>query len=257
MYRVVLIDDEPVALDELTRSIPWQEYNCEVVGTAQNGKDGLNLISRSRPDMMITDIAMKSVDGLRMIGGAKAEHPDLRVTVLTGSKDIEFAREAVKLGVDRYILKPLKKEEVEEAVLAMEANIDSAQAIKKSAILQEDKTDTAAAARIVKLAMEYIRTHYDRKLYLSDVADQAFVSQWYLSRLIHRETGRSFPDLLNSVRIGKAKELLEDPDMRIGYIAMKVGFSDPAHFARAFRRETGMSANEYRKKKTGPKWRAE
>ena len=248
MYKVVLIDDEPIILEGLATTIPWSDYDCRVVGTARDGKEGMEVIRRYRPDMVITDILMDNMDGLKMIAGVKAEFPGIRVTILTGYRNFDYAREAVKLDVDRLILKPSRTEEIEEAVRAMKAKLDET-AERNDAMFHPLKDgQTAAAALTVRPALEYIDKNYHRKLYLSDVAENSYVSQWYLSKLLHRETGKSFPELLNSVRIEKARKLLEDPDLRIGDIADKVGFSDAAHFARAFRRETGMSANEYRKK---------
>ena len=94
--------------------------------------------------------------------------------------------------------------------------------------------------------MKYIEENYMEKLKLSDVADQVYVSQWHLSKILNRHVEKSFSDILNHVRIEKAKELLKEPSLRIGDIAEKVGFLDMAHFSRVFKKQTGFSANEYR-----------
>lgn len=70
----------------------------------------------------------------------------------------------------------------------------------------------------------YIEEHYQDKLKLSDVADQIYVSQWHLSKLLNRYQGQNFSEILNGVRIAKAKELLKDPSLRIGDVADMVGF---------------------------------
>ena len=88
--------------------------------------------------------------------------------------------------------------------------------------------------------------HYAEKLTLQTVADCCYVSQWHLSKLLNRYTEKSFYDLLNTIRIQKAKELLSDPSLKIGQIGEMVGYSDTAHFARTFKKLEGMSANEYR-----------
>lgn len=94
--------------------------------------------------------------------------------------------------------------------------------------------------------MAYIEENYKEKLKLSDVADQVYVSQWHLSKLLNRYLGQNFSEILNGVRINKAKELLKDPSLRIGDIADEVGFLDMAHFSRVFKKQVGISANEYR-----------
>lgn len=94
--------------------------------------------------------------------------------------------------------------------------------------------------------MAYIEENYREKLKLSDVADQVYVSQWHLSKLLNRYLGQNFSEILNGIRINKAKELLKDPALRIGDIADEVGFLDMAHFSRVFKKQVGISANEYR-----------
>ena len=96
--------------------------------------------------------------------------------------------------------------------------------------------------------MAYIEANYTKKLTLGEVAEKTYVSQWHLSKLLNRHTGQSFSDILNHVRIEHAKELLQDPSLRIGEIAEQVGFLDIAHFSRVFKKQEGISANEYRNK---------
>lgn len=81
-----------------------------------------------------------------------------------------------------------------------------------------------------RAAMEYIRQHYTEHLTLSDVADHVYVSQWHLSKLINRHLQQSFLDIINTLRVERAKELLTDPACRVHDIAALVGYSDVAHF---------------------------
>lgn len=111
---------------------------------------------------------------------------------------------------------------------------------------EDDKKESASSSFIVKNALAYIEESYAQKLTLGEVAEKTYVSQWYLSKLLNRHTGQSFSDILNHVRIEHAKELLKDPSLRIGDISEQVGFLDLAHFSRVFKKQEGMSANEYR-----------
>ncbi len=86
---------------------------------------------------------------------------------------------------------------------------------------------------------------------MCEVAEKTYVSQWHLSKLLNRHTGQSFSDILNHCRIEHAKKLLEDPSLRIGDISDAVGFLDLAHFSRVFKKQEGMSANEWRNQKLG------
>lgn len=123
MYRVVIIDDEPVIVRGLSQLVPWQKYGCEVVGTAEDGQEGLELIRRLRPHMVFSDIYMPQMDGLTMAAALKSEFEDMELTVLTGYRDFELAQKAICIGVRRFLLKPSNMEELEEAVGAMAAQL--------------------------------------------------------------------------------------------------------------------------------------
>ena len=281
MYKVAIVDDEPVIVRGLTKMIPWESYNCRVVGTAGDGQEGMKLIREQKPDILISDICMPGIDGLTMIAGMKSEFGHMQITILTGFRDFDYAQQAIRLGVTRFLLKPSKMDELEEAVRVMIENLEK-QGItgkedgtdegvgentpkaegnregeegKEKAEPSEGKegeeTDSPASCFIVKNALAYIEENYREKLKLSDVADQIYVSQWHLSKLLNKHTGQTFSEILNTIRIEKAKELLKDPSLRIGDIAEEVGFLDVAHFSRVFKKQAGISANEYRNTKLG------
>lgn len=245
MYRVVLIDDEKIIVDGLTRVIKWADYNCEVVGAAYDAAGGAVLIRRLKPHIVFTDIKMPDQDGLTMLAGLKSEFPEMQIAVLTGYRDFNYAQEAIKLGVTRFLLKPSKMDELHEALSAMKERSDK---LPPDAAAGEDEPclDRYAGSFIVNQATAYIEEHYAQKLTLQEVADKCYVSQWHLSKLINKYTGNTFYELLNNVRIEKAKALLNDPKLKIGDIVDMVGYSDAAHFSRAFKRIVGVSANEYR-----------
>ncbi len=228
-------------------TIPWNRFDCEVVGVAHSGLEGMHLVARYRPDIVITDINIEGVDGLRMVAGIKTEYPDTRVSILTEHRDFDSAQEAIRLGVDRFLVKPSSADEISEAVAFMAEKCRESENGRESVFHPVTHVISEATTMTVQNALGYIEEHYMERIRLQDVADHVFVSQWYLSKLLHKETGRSFPELMNGIRVARAKKLLQDPTLRISDVAEKLGFSDPAHFSRAFKRETGISAGEYRK----------
>lgn len=242
---MVLIDDEKIIVDGLTRVIKWADYNCEVVGAAYDAAGGAALIRRLKPHIVFTDIKMPDQDGLTMLVGLKSEFPEMQIAVLTGYRDFNYAQEAIKLGVTRFLLKPSKMDELHEALSAMKERLDK---LPPDAAAGEDEPclDRHAGSFIVNQATAYIEEHYAQKLTLQEVADKCYVSQWHLSKLINKYTGNTFYELLNNVRTEKAKALLNDPKLKIGDIVDMVGYSDAAHFSRVFKRIVGVSANEYR-----------
>ena len=245
MFRVILIDDEPLIVEGLKKVVRWEEYQCTVVATAEDAEKGAELIRTLHPDILFTDIRMPGVDGLTMLAGLRSEFPDLQVTVLTGFRDFAYAQEAIRLGVARFLLKPSKMDEIREALACMTARLEKKHT-EQSAEQEEPEERENAGSFLVNRALDYLEEHYAEKLTLQEVADACYVSQWHLSKLLNRYTKKNFYDLLNNRRIRAAKELLADPSLRIGDIGEMIGYADPAHFARVFRKIAGMSANEYR-----------
>lgn len=256
MYKVMIIDDEPIIVEGLSKSIDWGKYNCEVVATAHNGREGKKLIEEKRPDMVFLDICMPEMDGLTMVAALQSEYKDMLVTVLTGFRDFEYAQRALHLGVCRFLLKPSNMTELEEAISYMVSRLDEQGGLATTEKAAEgepqkaggivENAQEAAGNFIVRNAIAYMEEHYAEKIYLNDVAEQIYVSQWHLSKLLNKELGQNFSEVLNGIRIKKAEELLKDPSLRIGDIAEEVGFLDVAHFSRIFKKITGVSANEYR-----------
>lgn len=241
MYKVVLIDDEHIIVDGLRKVVKWADYGCEVVGTAEDAAMGADLIRRVNPDILFTDIRMPGASGLTMLAGLRSEFPDMLVTVLTGYSDFSYAQEAIRLGVTRYLLKPSKMDEINEAIEVMTAKL------RNRGVPEEDPS---AGNFIVRQAISYMEEHFAEKLTLQDVADHCYVSSWHLSKVLNKYSEKSFYDILNTLRINEAKKLLENPQCRIGEISEAIGYADTAHFSRVFKKLEGISANEYRNKNT-------
>lgn len=246
MYKVVLVDDEPIIVEGLCRSVAWEKWNCKVVATAHDGLEGKRVIEEVHPDIVFMDICMPEMNGLAMIAALNSQFPNLEVSVLTGFRDFEYAREAIRLGVTRFLLKPSNMDELEEAIGIMCENLKRKGIVPEAEPEIEEKGERASSSFIVKNALAYIEENYTQKLTLGEVAEKTYVSQWHLSKLLNRHTGQSFSDILNHVRIEHAKELLKNPALRIGEISEQVGFLDLAHFSRVFKKQEGVSANEYR-----------
>lgn len=248
MYKVVIIDDEPIIVEGISRMVPWESYGCQIVDTANDGLCGLEVIRNKKPHIVFTDIAMPGLDGLGMLAGLKSEFRNLEISILTGYRDFEYAQKAISLGVTRFLLKPSNMKEIEEAILAMVSNLKAKNILpeKECTDNSENKSEGTASSFIVNNALKYIEKNYANKITLSEVAEKTYISQWHLSKLLNKHMGQNFSEILNTIRVNEAKILLKDPALRIGDIAEKVGFVDVAHFSRVFRKNIGISANEYR-----------
>lgn len=245
MYRVVLVDDERLILEGLSKVVKWADHGCQVVGTARDGQEGLALIRREKPDIVFSDIRMPNMDGLMMLAALRSEFPHMLVTVLTAYRDFDYAQKALHLGVHRYLLKPSKMDELNEAIRSMTARLAELNGAEEAR--QEQSAEQGEAGSfIVRTALDYMRQHCTEHISLADVAESVYVSQWHLSKLINRHTDQSFLELISAMRIDRAKALLMDPSLRIHAIAEQVGYNDVAHFSKSFKKITGKTPVEYR-----------
>ena len=248
MYQVFLVDDEALIVEGLKKVVDWAKYGCVVCGTATDGKTGLEGIRQLKPDILFTDICMPEMDGLAMIAALKSEFPNLQISILTGYHDFSYAQRAIRLGVTRLLTKPSRMDEIQEAIETMTAALGAADQQPEAAPEggEEDTQESSSGSFVVRQALSYMDEHYAEKLTLQTVADHCYVSQWHLSKLLNKHTGKSFYDLLNAVRIREAKLLLTDPKLRVSDVSERVGYTDPGHFCRTFKKLEGLSANEYR-----------
>lgn len=116
MFKVMIIDDEPIIRKGLKNIINWKQYDCEICAEAADGVEGAELIKSHCPDIVFTDIKMPEVDGLSMIKEIKDTVADSKIIILTGYRDFDYAQEAIKLGAFDFILKPSKIEELTDVV---------------------------------------------------------------------------------------------------------------------------------------------
>lgn len=109
MLKIFLAEDEVVVRETIKRMIPWEELGFELVGEAADGEMALPLLIRQQPDLLITDIKMPFMDGLTLARLAKKEIPGLKVVILSGYDDFNYAKQAIRIGVEDYLLKPITK----------------------------------------------------------------------------------------------------------------------------------------------------
>ncbi len=109
MLRVFLVEDESIIRETLRDTVPWAQCGYSFAGEAGDGEMALPLIRQVKPDVLITDIRMPFMDGLALSRLVLQEFPDMKVIIISGYDDFEYARQAIGIGVERYLLKPITK----------------------------------------------------------------------------------------------------------------------------------------------------
>jgi len=131
MYRIILIDDEDEVREGIKAKTPWNECGFELVGDFENGRDAWEAMDGLKPDAVITDICMPFMDGLELTGHIYERYRDVKVAIVTGFEDFDYAQRAIKLKVNDYLLKPLNSQEFTEYLLRMRRELDEEHARKQ------------------------------------------------------------------------------------------------------------------------------
>lgn len=107
MYKVVFAEDEATTRNNICRVIDWEKYNFQIVSMSSDGEEALAAIEQYHPDVLITDIKMPFIDGLELSKMAKSLLPTIRIVILSGYSEFVYAQEAIKIGVQDYLIKPI------------------------------------------------------------------------------------------------------------------------------------------------------
>ncbi len=136
MYDVLLVDDEPFAIEGLKLLIDWEKYGFRIQGTCENGEEAIRRIRSDRPDLVVTDIRMPVMDGLRLIEEArKTEDLSPLFVIMSGYDDFDYALRAMRLGVSNYLTKPVADDEAEEMLRSLRGRLE--EQAKQAAITRE------------------------------------------------------------------------------------------------------------------------
>ena len=114
MYRVMIVDDERFIRRSIRNRINWEQFGITELEEAGNGMEALELLDTFCPEIVLVDIRMPKMDGLNFISEAKKKHPEIDYVIMSAYSDFTYARTAIDLGVEAYLLKPIQKEELEK-----------------------------------------------------------------------------------------------------------------------------------------------
>ncbi|MDE6364516.1 MAG: response regulator [Lachnospiraceae bacterium] len=127
MLKVFLVEDESIVREGLKNNIPWQEYGYQYTGEASDGEMALPMIRKIRPDVLITDIKMPFMDGLALSRIVTQEMPEMKIVIISGYDEFEYAQQAIRVGVEQYLLKPITKSTLRKVLLEIREKIETEQ----------------------------------------------------------------------------------------------------------------------------------
>lgn len=239
------------------------------VGEAVDGETALSKIQLYSPDILLTDVRMPGIDGLGLIEHARKRFPDLRIIVISGHDNFQYAQHALNHGASGYILKPIEEADLLDAMCRARdeilgkrneqtrtAALTEGLARLREAVDWRERSSTAPDppepterevrdSRIEK-ARAIIHREYADQIGSSDVARRVFMNEAYFSSRFASLVGKTFSAYLAEYRVRVATRLLRQPELRVKDVAAMAGFGSVSYFCRIFKEITGVTPGVYR-----------
>lgn len=174
MYRLMIIDDEPIVRAGIRKLLPWSKYNFEICAEGVDGKDGLNKIIEYSPDLVLVDVKIPGMNGLELIREARKRDFDGKFIILTGYSDFEFAKSAVSLGVRAYLVKPVDEDELRQIIEEILAELEAKKNLDDFYLLSEFKARQAVLCRLLQPVEDKDSLHKELKFYGMDFKYNTF-----------------------------------------------------------------------------------
>lgn len=238
MYRLLVADDEKKLLSGLCDFYPWKELGFQIVARAENGQKALEYLTKNPVDVVFTDISMPVMSGLELAEILCREYPEIKVVLLSGFAEFKYAQQALKYGVQDYVLKPVKTDVLRKTFTELKAKMDRER--------RTDEEKSGYYGNIINTVESYVRSNTGTAC-LEEAALLVNLSAGYLSALYKKETGMNFSDYVLRAKMERAKELLVRPEYRTYEISQRLGYENPKNFSRAFKNYWGISPRDFRR----------
>lgn len=255
--KLLVADDESKIRNGLL-SLPWDTIGIQKVYEAENGLKAAEILREKPIDIVISDIKMPGLSGLELAEYIQKNKIDTAVILLTGFSEFEYARKALQNGVFDYLLKPLRPCDILSTVSRVKEILEKKRYKEKVVERYEDAVSSPDFQEqmawhfkgVTPQAMEILQDmaqNFSKGISLNSLAEKYHFSLGYLSRMIKKETGYSFSELLNGIRLAGALELLKKDHVKLSLIGDLVGFSDQKYFGQVFKKAFCMSPVDFRK----------
>lgn len=227
--RVLLVDDEIMIREGFKKLFDWEAHECVVVGEAADGMEAITKIDEEQPDIVIMDINIPIINGLKVIQLSRVKYPSMAFVIVSGYDDFSYCREALRLQITDYILKPVNYEEFGSCIDRLKISLYNNEVKEKSVVKKE---------RVITGITKYMQEHLSEEFHLN--------SQ-YISQLFKNEIGVNFLTYLTNIRMEHAKKLLLSTSLSIAEVSEQSGYGDYRVFTKVFKKSEGITPSQYRR----------
>ena len=248
MVSIMVADDEQLERSVLI-AILKKNLRVKEIIEARNGKEALELNRELNPDIIIMDIKMPGINGIKALELIKKENPNKEIIMLTAYDDFEFIHKVLVLCGSDYILKPIKPDKIMEIVDNIIDKVENKRIeLGDKKHIDEKYSDSSLTneEKIVDKVSKYIDDNMDKMLKLEELASICNLSPGYFSRVFKKETGKTVITYINEKKVERAKKLLKESKDPIINISLDLGFDDCGYFIRVFKKITGLTPKAFR-----------
>jgi len=250
--NILIVDDEPRTRQGLQRTLEsWNNGEFKIL-IAESGEEVLQIAQTQPIHILLSDIRMPEMTGLQLLQNIRDKGLSPVVIVISAYSQFEYAQEALRLGVVNYLLKPISKstliEAVEDAVQILEKKLRAGiieKVVDKKIVDATTKID--GTSNTIREAVTYIDEHIKDDITLTEVAAHVHLNPSYFSVLFKDEIKLNFSEYITRRRIQRAKELLLSTKLTINEVAEEVGYNTTKYFIKIFKEYEKMTPTAYRK----------
>ncbi len=244
MYKLLIVEDEPKIRKGLRLGYPWDKLGFIVAGEASNGSEALDFIAVHPIDVILTDIRMPLLSGIDLAMRLREQNSKVKIILLSGYREFEYAQKAIQYGICYYLLKPA----IYDDVILVFGQIRDALNLEyknTSDSIDREKLEKGFYDKIINAVYSYVESNISNAS-LEGAASTVNKSVYYLSRLFKQHTGQKFSDYVIAKKMERAASLLSYYRYGIGEISNLLGYDSAKNFSRAFKLYYGKCPRDYR-----------
>ncbi|HHV10889.1 MAG TPA: response regulator [Clostridiales bacterium] len=255
--KLLLVNDAIITVETMKTDIPWEQYGIDEVFTAYDAEEAKASIQKYPIDLMLCDIEMPGENGIAVLRWVRENNKEIECIFLTCHASFEYAKEAIQLGCQDYLLIPAMYEDIGAAVLKVVNRIKEKresvryqeygkQAVKEKIDMATESFGQKKQEELVDAAISYIvKDLSSETLSVNEVAEKLFLHPVYLNRIFKKEKGISVGQYIISERMKMAADLLKTQHLSANVVAELVGYKSYANFNFMFKKYFGCSPSQY------------
>lgn len=237
--RVLLVDDEIMIREGFKKLFDWEAHECVIVGEAADGMEAITKIDKEQPDIVIMDINIPIINGLKVIQLSRVKYPSMAFVIVSGYDDFSYCREALRLQITDYILKPVNYEEFGSCIIdRLKISLYNNEVKEKPVVKKE---------RVITGITKYMQEHLSEEVSLHILSEEFHLNSQYISQLFKNEIGVNFLTYLTNIRMEHAKKLLLSTSLSIAEVSEQSGYGDYRVFTKVFKKSEGITPSQYRR----------